>query len=73
MESATPMSREEIINYVKENGMMNDSWHDFNTNPDNKPEMILGCHVLNESDARCYIVNLSGHIIIYVENKIQTP
>jgi len=66
---AEPMTREQLIQYAKEKGLVIKEWEDFH-NP--TVQKILGIHVFNESNATVYVCNLSGVLIIYIEPKLLT-
>lgn len=59
-----PMSREQLIEYAKEHGIPTEAW-DETHNPSD--ERILGWHVYNDSNAKIHVANISGVLIIYVE------
>ena len=64
-----PMSREDLIKYAKEHGVVTKEWQDIHS-PKEVLGKVLGWHIYNESKAKCYVANISGHIIIYVENQL---
>jgi len=66
MSKPEPMSREQLIEYAKEHGIPTEEWNETHNPSD---ERILGWHVYNESKAKVYVANLSGVLIIYVEEQ----
>ena len=63
---AEPMTREELIQYAKDHGIVVKESEDLHHQP-KFPERYLSIYVCNEAKVQCYIGNLSGVIIIYIE------
>jgi hypothetical protein len=64
-----PKTREELIQYAKVHGVLTDEGSETH----NPSEMkILGFHVFNESNAKVYVANIDGVLVIFAEPKLLT-
>jgi hypothetical protein len=64
-----PKTREELIKLAKTLGVLTDEGSETHKPSEMK---ILGYHVYNESNAKVYVANIDGVLVIFVEPKLLT-
>jgi len=65
----SPMKEDDFIEYAKKSGILIKKGEKYMPGHKQAPRIFQGTFVINHSKASCYVADLSGYLIVFVDKE----